>query len=190
MSTNVLKKHEFKPGASDNVRRRPPGKKNKHSLRMGDAIIQAASRVGDENGKGGLRGLADAHLPRVSPRVLPERGEPRAEVRGRHDRRSFNMSIQYSSSDDERAALEEANIVMDAKPVRAAIAAVESHESISQESTRRRSRRSTLEFVRFQNVRGHGLAVFYSSSRPSDGRSRISGIDCRRACWLRRPGNA
>jgi hypothetical protein len=39
MSTNVLKKHEFKPGASDNVRRRPPGKKNKHSLRMRDAII-------------------------------------------------------------------------------------------------------------------------------------------------------
>jgi hypothetical protein len=35
---------------------RPPGKKNKRGMRMRDAIIQAASRVGDENGEGGYVG--------------------------------------------------------------------------------------------------------------------------------------
>ena len=47
---------------------------------------------------------------------------------------SFNVSIKYTSSDEARAALEEAGIVLDAKPVRPVIAADAPEYSV-QEST-------------------------------------------------------
>ena len=48
----------------------------------------------------------------------------------------FDVNIQYRRSPEEaRAALAEAGIILDAKPMRPVIAAAESHESISQEST-------------------------------------------------------
>jgi hypothetical protein len=120
MSSNVLKMHEFKPGQSGNPRGRPPGKKNKHSQHMRDAVKRAMALVGDENGKGGHIGFL-ARVARQWPlEFLQEAVKLEPKVVAAAVDESFNVPIKYTSSDEARAALEEAGIILDAKPVRIA----------------------------------------------------------------------
>ena len=135
MSSNGLKMHEFKPGQSGNPRGRPRGVPNKNSQRKRDAIKRAMERLGDEDGKGGLVGFL-MRVARAHPFVFFQEAcklEPKMVAAAIDEQ--FNVSIQYQSPEEARAALVEAGIILDAKPVRTVIAAAESQESISQEST-------------------------------------------------------
>ena len=135
MSSNVLKMHEFKPGASGNPRGRPPGRKNKNSQRMRDAIKRVMDRVGDK--RTGEKGHM-AFLARIAEQFPLEffveacRLEPKMVAAAIDEQ--FNVNIEYRSPEEARAALAEAGTILDAKPVRPVIAADAPEYSV-QEST-------------------------------------------------------
>ena len=102
---------------------------------MRDAIIKAMAMIGDEDGKGGHVGFL-MRVARANPLEFFQEAcklEPKMVAAAIDE--SFRVNIQYQSVDEARAALAEAGIILDAKPLRPVIAAAESHESISQEST-------------------------------------------------------
>ena len=117
-SSHVLKMHEFKPGQSGNPRGRPPGKRNKHSQRMRDAMMRAMELVGDENGKGGHLGFLTRVAKQWPLEFMQAAVKLEPKVVDAAIDESFNVSIQYKSIEEVRAKLEAAGIIIDPKPVR------------------------------------------------------------------------